>query len=110
MTLYLNTTNFNKAVVGAKISDKIIDEQEVATGKNLNQNLLKKIDLLIKQSRHTIGDITAVEVATKSQNTFTGTRVGVAVANALGFALDVPVNNKKMVAPEYEREPNIGSS
>jgi len=32
---------------------------------------------------------------------FTGTRVGVAVANALGFALSIKVNGKKMVKPVY---------
>lgn len=32
----------------------------------------------------------------KGQGSFTGLRVGVSVANALGFSLGIPVNGKKM--------------
>lgn len=107
MTLYLDTTNFNKARLAIKDGDEIVAKREVTAGKNLSQNLLAEIDLLLTQNHHKIGNVKAVEVATKSVNTFTGTRVGITVANALGFALDVPVNGKKMVAAKYEREPNI---
>lgn len=57
--------------------------------------------------------ITAIEVNT-GPGSFTGTRVGVAVANALGFALDIPVNGSprspreagkkgKIVLPKYTK-------
>ncbi|MFH1536127.1 MAG: hypothetical protein ABIC96_03620 [Patescibacteria group bacterium] len=36
-----------------------------------------------------------IEVET-GPGSFTGLRVGVSVANALGFALNIPVNGKKM--------------
>lgn len=40
-------------------------------------------------------DISAIEVET-GPGSFTGLRVGVAVANALGYALNIPVNGKKI--------------
>lgn len=58
-------------------------------------------------------DITAIEVNT-GPGSFTGTRVGVAIANALGFALNIPVNGSprsprkageksKIVLPKYSK-------
>ena len=40
-------------------------------------------------------DLDGIEVET-GPGSFTGLRVGVSVANALGFELDIPVNGKKL--------------
>ncbi|MBI2019279.1 hypothetical protein HYS95_01250 [Candidatus Daviesbacteria bacterium] len=40
-------------------------------------------------------DLEGIEVET-GPGSFTGLRVGVSVANALGFALGIPVNGKKL--------------
>ncbi|MDD5147084.1 MAG: hypothetical protein PHV63_00840 [Candidatus Daviesbacteria bacterium] len=40
-------------------------------------------------------DLDGIEVET-GPGSFTGLRVGVSVANALGFALEIPVNGKKI--------------
>lgn len=42
-----------------------------------------------------VKDLTAIEVET-GPGSFTGLRIGVAVANALGYALNIPVNGKKI--------------
>ncbi len=48
-----------------------------------------------------ISDVTEIEV-NSGPGSFTGLRVGAAVANALGYLLDVPVNGKKtIVIPKY---------
>jgi|SRR3989344_51145 len=49
-------------------------------------------------------DVTSIEVDT-GPGSFTGTRVGVAVANALGFSLNIPVNGKKgkIALPKYAK-------
>lgn len=63
-------------------------------GKQKAQIALLLIDKLIKKHRITLYDIDAVEVNT-GPGSFTGLRVGTAVANALGFALGIPINGKK---------------
>ncbi|HBQ51259.1 TPA: hypothetical protein DD690_04750 [Candidatus Daviesbacteria bacterium] len=50
---------------------------------------------LSSQFQSGIGKLKAIEVET-GPGSFTGLRVGVSVANALGFALNIPVNEKKI--------------
>ena len=60
------------------------------TGKKKAQVTLPMIDKLLKQQGVTLKDLTLIEVNTGS-GSFTGIRVGMAIANALSFALKVPV-------------------
>jgi len=53
------------------------------------------VDKLLQKHKIVIQDIEKVEV-NKGPGSFTGLRVGVAIANALGFLLKIPVNNKKV--------------
>lgn len=63
--------------------------------------LLPVIELMLREHSLTLGDITDIEVAT-GPGSFTGLRVGTAIANALGYLLDIPVNGKKaLVNPIY---------
>ncbi len=50
---------------------------------------------LSSQNQSGIGKLKGIEVET-GPGSFTGLRVGISVANALGFALNIPVNDKKM--------------
>ena len=69
-----------------------------------SQALLPAIVTILKKNKIKIQDISAIEVAS-GPGSFTGTRVGVSVANALGFALNIPVNGKKgkIVQPKYAK-------
>ena len=63
--------------------------------------LLPVIELMLREHSLTLGDITDIEVAT-GPGSFTGLWVGTAIANALGYLLDIPVNSKKaLVNPIY---------
>jgi tRNA threonylcarbamoyladenosine biosynthesis protein TsaB len=67
-----------------------------------SQVTLTLIDKLLKKNNLKPTDIEEIEVNT-GPGSFTGTRVGVAIANALGFGLDVKVNGSKdkNATPKY---------
>ena len=58
------------------------------------------IEKILKKNKIKSTDLDEVEV-NAGPGSFTGTRVGVAIANALGFALKVKVNKKKQAIPRY---------
>ena len=69
-----------------------------------SQVLLPMIVKILKKNKLKFSELTAIEVNV-GPGSFTGTRVGVAVANALGYALNLPVNGKKgkIALPVYEK-------
>lgn len=58
-----------------------------------SQVLLKLIQKLLKSKKKNWQDLTAIEVHL-GPGSFTGLRVGAAVANGLGYSLGIPVNGK----------------
>lgn len=87
---------------------KVIAEYNGTQSFNHAQHLLPSINNLVQTNNLTLTDISAITV-NPGPGSFTGTRVGVAVANALSFALNIPVNNLPVgqARPIYDREPNI---
>ena len=63
-------------------------------GKNKAQVVLPMIDKLLKHHDKTLKDVKSIEV-NMSHGSFTGIRVGMAIANALSFALKIPVRFEK---------------
>lgn len=59
-----------------------------------SQALLPLIEKLLKQNNLEYQDLEAIEVTT-GPGSFTGLRVGVSVANALGYSLGILVNGKE---------------
>lgn len=88
MKLYIDTTNSEKLVV-ALGSQKI----EAEARKEKSQMLLPLIDKLLVDSGSKLVDISEIEVET-GPGSFTGIRVGVSVAQALGWSLGIKVNGK----------------
>lgn len=70
-------------------------------GKQKAQIALLLIDTLLKKHGVALPDIEEIEVNT-GPGSFTGLRVGIAVANTLGFILKIPVNGEKMIEPAYD--------
>lgn len=60
-----------------------------------SQALIPLIEQILKKEKLKYKDLEGIEVE-KGPGSFTGLRVGVSVANALGFSLGIPVNGKKV--------------
>jgi tRNA threonylcarbamoyladenosine biosynthesis protein TsaB len=95
-----------------------LDFAEWQSSFNQSEELLAKIDELLLRNNYTKNDIQAIGI-NLGPGSYTGIRIGVATANALVFALNIPVvsidqisdiKNTKFsspVLPIYNREPHI---
>ena len=101
--LFIDTSS-NKEIKVSLIVNKEEKVLERKIGEQKAQVVLSMIDEILRKSSLKLKNIDGIEVNT-GPGSFTGLRVGVAVANALGFALDIPVNGKNIeefVEPAYE--------
>jgi tRNA threonylcarbamoyladenosine biosynthesis protein TsaB len=101
MKLYIDTSDNKKTIVG--LDDFRLERP---TGADKSQQVLILINQILKNHQKTFNDLTEIEVNT-GPGSFTGLRVGVAVANALGWVLKIPVNGQKInkdniVLPKYK--------
>ncbi len=90
MKLFIDTSNAQEIVVGL---DGEMHKEEAR--KEKSQKLLPTIVKLLKEKSMKMEDITEIEVNT-GPGSFTGLRVGVSVANTIGWVLGVPVNGKDL--------------
>lgn len=88
MKLYIDTSDRDKIVL--KLGDK---EFESDSKVKSSQRLLPFIDEVLAREKKKLTDLTAIEVHT-GPGSFTGLRIGVSVANALGWTLGIKVNGK----------------
>ena len=99
----IDTSDNKRISVGLRINDTDdLIEQEVGTQKA--QIVLPLIDQLLKKHSISLKDLTNIEVST-GPGSFTGLRVGVSIANALGYALKIPINGREvgeMAEPTYQ--------
>lgn len=92
--LKIDTTNNKEVIVGLQIDGKeIIKKQELDTKKA--QVVLPMLEELLKGQHVSLHDLHAIEV-NSGPGSFTGIRVGLSIANTLGFLLQIPVNGKKI--------------
>lgn len=92
--LSIDTGTANKIIVSLVVGEKKISKgSEQKFG---SQALLSTIQEVIKEAGLELKDLNEIKVAI-GPGSYTGLKVGAAVANALGFALNIPVNGKKMV-------------
>lgn len=90
MKLFIDTSDREKIVVG--LDDRRF---ESLAKEEKSQRLLPFIVEVMKKEKKDFKDIKEIEVNT-GPGSFMGLRVGVSVANALGWALGVPVNGKDL--------------
>lgn len=94
-------------------------------GRNLSKDLLSQILALLSSVKADFADLKGV-VVYEGPGSFTGLRIGISVANALGYSLNVPITGAtgqnwvkqsiaklanakpgQFVVPKYGAEPNI---
>lgn len=94
MILHIDTREQKVISVSLKKDGKVVkslnEENEFGS-----QVLLPLINKLLKTVNCKLSTLSGIEVET-GPGSFTGLRVGVSVANALGFSLNIPVNGKKI--------------
>lgn len=94
MILGIETQDSKQIKVYLKEDNKQIDEL-IDHNQFGSQVLLGLIEKILDKNNLKSSDLKEIEVS-KGPGSFTGLRVGIAVANALAYSLNIPVNNKKL--------------
>ncbi len=118
MILHIDTTQGQDIEIAIKNNGEIVVSKKFSALYSQAEKLLPAIDKLLGQNKLKLKDLTGIEVNNQG-GSFTALRIGVVTANALGFALEIPVkavgevtrkkNKQKfdIVKPKYAGEPNI---
>ena len=118
MELIINTPDQEKVVISVADKGKVIEKKEFKARYEQAEKLLPSVDKLLKNNNFKLSDIKIIKVNDKGES-FSALRIGIATANALGYALNIPVTNLKgeseelkkykfnLVKPKYNKKPNI---
>jgi len=119
MDLVIDTGNKKYIYIALKQGNKVLAEKKQTAERKQSELLLASIDKLLKNNNFKISDIDVIYV-NPAGDSFSALRIGVVTANALGFALKIPVKvlnsseigclynkNFNIVEPKYNKEPNI---
>lgn len=101
--LILDTADNKKITVGLKINDKEYIKTEKITS-NKTQIILPMIDEILKKHLLEPKDLSEIQVNV-GPGSFTGLRVGLAIANTFSFVLKIPINGSKVgeiILPKYK--------
>ncbi len=116
MILSIDTSDNVNIKVSLEGDGRILGDLSVPAARAQAEELLGAIEKLLIKARAKLKDLSSVRVANRG-GSFTSLRIGVATANALGYALGIKVlafngqtlkkNNIEIVEPVYDRAPNI---
>lgn len=101
--LRIDTSDRTKSVVGIEDADGV-KKVEVKTPLGSGSAVLTAVEKLLTDTGHSLKDVSGMCVAT-GPGSYTGLRVGVAIANMLGMLLGVSVNGLPVgqtATPIYE--------
>lgn len=92
MILAIDTSVKDSAVVAVQKGEIVLAKHKIESPRGHSQTLLPSIQKLLKDASCKPTDLTGITVKV-GPGSYTGLRVGVAVAQALGYILNVPVND-----------------
>ncbi len=123
MFLYINTANHENVEVSIvdnnrKAGDLVSFSCERQF--QIKDNLLKEIDKILSKNKIGLKDLNGI-IATDKSKEMTSLRIGVSVANALAYCLNIPVfgagdrgflkgGKFKPLKPEYEINPMLANN
>lgn len=94
--LTIDTKDREKILIGIKINEKIHQEEQRVTN-STSQLLLLSVEKLLKENKLILKNIDSIEI-NPGPGSYTGLRIGFAVANALSFSLGIKVSH---IEPVY---------
>lgn len=121
MQLLIDTSDKDEVIVALLEGETILLQKAFGARYRQAEMLLVEIDKLFLSKKADLAQIDKIIVENRGDS-FTALRIGVVTANALGYALGVPVVKKNekdirntvkraqkfdIVQPEYSQEPNI---
>lgn len=101
-TLYIDTRDNNNIVVRLETEERKFEETSEAR-KERAQAALPMIERILTKAGIKLSDVDEIKVET-GPGSYTGLRVGIAIANALSFGGNIKINGKEpgdIVLPEY---------
>lgn len=123
MILYINTADREQVVIalGLEKNSKfiVLASQKFLAARAQAEKLLPAIDKMLKKNKLKLSDLQKIRVA-DAGGSFTSLRIGIATANALAYALKIPIEAEdkssklrtsqgiNLVEPKYDRPPSIG--
>lgn len=122
MYLYINTVSHENAEVSIIGNDLgVMDTSGFSCEYQfqIKDKLLKEIDKILARNKIVLKDLNGIIAANKSKE-MTSLRIGISVANALAYSLDIPVfgagdkgfrksRKFKPLKPEYEINPMLAN-
>lgn len=104
IVLKIDTSDNKKVIIGISSNGKL---KEVSVDAKIlkSQSALFAVNKILKDNNLKISEITRIEVNAVA-GSYTGIRVGTAIANTLGYLLNIPINGEKigvLAEPSYNK-------
>lgn len=122
MILYINTTQLDKIIIALREGQKVVAQRQLTARHSQAEKLLPALDRLLKSQQVSLKVVKKIVVANQG-GSFTSLRIGVITANALAYALQIPIESAEgtslatkkfatysVIEPLYDRPPNIGQA
>ena len=117
MDLYIDTSKKTKINIQLKNNNKLVAKKNFDAPFRQAEKLLLEIDKLLNVNNIDLQNISGILVKDSGES-FTALRIGIVTANALAYALDIPVFdwdknqtekvvNINIIKPKYNKGPNI---
>ncbi len=94
MILYIDTSKEEAEIVLYNSQGNIVDQKKWLSAQNQSEELLEKINCLLKKNKISRNDLSKITVC-PGPGSYTGLRVGLSTANALAFSLSIPIQAVK---------------